>query len=255
MVRTRDFILFLLCVAILLLAIIGTQVWHSWRSLPLLSMFANDTGTETDYTAEVPATEENRAGRLEELRAKVLARLGDDAREPASEPEPVPATTTPTTVPATTTPTVVAVQQCSSYRTLAVPWTPQTIVAENREGARVYFERGLPNPLSSSTPEVIRAVVSLRSWPATSPTCLPTDVIGIATDGSLMRNNELALYTVFGGDSLIGYSLDGFPIYGPSNIATDSCGGATVGGSYRYILDPNRAGLITCFAASPTTIN
>ncbi|MFN3692647.1 MAG: hypothetical protein ACK4SL_00935 [Candidatus Paceibacteria bacterium] len=253
MVRTRDFVLFLLTVAILLLAIMGTSVWHSWRTLPFMAGFLADSGTEVDYTANVPAPEDNREGRLLTLRAKVIERLGSNTVA-KSEPEPEPAA--PVTVPTTTTPVAVAtVKTCAGYRTLNIPWTPQQIIAENREGARVYFERGLPDPLASTTPENIRAVISLRSWPAGSSTCIPTDVIGIATDGSLIRNNELALYTVFGGESLVGYSLDGFPIYGPSTVATDACGGAIVGGQYRYILDAERPGLITCFAAAPATIN
>ncbi len=253
MVRTRDFVLFLLAVAFLLLAIMGTSIWQTWWSLPFVAGFLEESGVEVDYAADVPMPEDNRAGRLETLRAKVIARLGD-SQETESEPSPEP--TEPTPTPATTTPAAVAtVKTCAGYRTLSIAWTPQQIVAENREGARVYFERGIADALSSTTPETIRAVISLRSWPSGSGTCLPTDVIGIATDGSLIRNNELALYTVFGGDSLVGYSLDGLPIYGPSLVATDACGGAIVGGQYRYVLDADRPGLITCFAASPTTIN
>lgn len=253
MVRTRDFVLFLLMVAVLLLAIGGTELWQSWRSLPLMSGIFGEERTEIDYTAVVPATADDRASRLETLRAKVIARLGET--EPEPDPEPVVDTTTSTNPTPTTTPVVATVKTCPGYRTLSAPWTPQTIIAENREGARVYYERGLPDALSSTTPETIRAVISLRSWPAGSPSCLPTDVIGIATDGSLIRNNELALYTVFGGESLIGYSLDGFPIYGPSQVTTDTCGGAVVGGQYRYVLDAERPGLITCFAATPAVIN
>ena len=253
MVRTRDFVLFLLAVAFLLLAIMGTSVWQTWRTLPFVAGFLEDNKAEVDYAADVPTPEDNRSSRLEVLRAKVVERLGaDTVAESEPEPEPV----TPVTVPTTTTPTEVGtVKTCPGYRTLSVAWTPQQIIAETREGARVYFERGVADVLSSTTPETIRAVISLRSWPSGNSTCLPTDVIGIATDGSLIRNNELPLYTVFGGDSLVGYSLDGFPIYGPSKVVTDACGGAIVGGQYRYVLDADRPGLITCFAASPSQIN
>lgn len=255
MVRTRDFVLFLLTAVILLLAIAGTELWHSWRSLPLVSSFLEADSGEVDYGADVPVVADDRAGRLETLRAKVVERLGTHTVA-TREPDPLPTEPTPVPAATTTTPTEVAtVKTCAGYRTLSVPWTPQQIIAENREGARVYFERGLPNPLSSTTPENIRAVIPLRSWPSGSVACLPTDVIGIATDGSLIRNNELALYTVFGGESLIGYALDGFPIYGPSKVATDACGGVIVGGQYRYVLDAERPGLITCFAASPSQIN
>lgn len=257
MVRTRDFVLFLLAVVFLLLAIVGTQWWYGWRSLPIVGNAWSDNEVSSEYAAEVPAKTDDRASRIESLRAKVSARLAARDEVIASapetpEPEPRAADTAATT---TATETTVVVKTCSGYQPLTVPWTPQALLQENREGVRVYYERGLPDPLSSSTPETIRAIVPLRSWPAGSPTCLPTDVIGVAMDGSLIRNDELALYTVFGADTLIGYSLDGFPIYGPSNVTTDACGGAMVGGTYRYVLDSERAGLITCFSATPTRIN
>lgn len=253
MVRTRDFILFLLVVAFLLLSILGTELWRSWRTLPFMASFLEGSETaEVAYEASVPAPEDDRGSRLEILRAKVVARLG--ATTP-TESESTPPVTKPTPTATTTPPKAAAVNTCASYQPLVVAWTPQQITAENREGAQVYFERGVPDPLSSTTPEIIRAVISLRSWPAGSPVCLPTDVIGIAVDGSLIRNDELALYTVFGENSLVGYSLDGFPIYGPSSVATDVCGGVVVGGQYRYVLDSERPGLISCFAASPSSLN
>ncbi len=254
MVRTRDFVLLMLAIGFLLIAIVGTEVWHSWRSVPLLASWWGAPVTEVEYVGEVPVEPDTRASRLEVLRTKVAERLGG-SEEPVPEPVEATATTSPVTEPAATSSvTTKSVQTCAGYSTVSIPWTPQTILQENREGVRVYFERGLPDPLSSTTPELVRAVVPLRSWPAAPGTCIPTDVIGIAMDGSLMRNNELALYTVFGPDTLVGYSLDGFPIYGPSNVATDSCGGAMVGGVYRYVLSAERPGLLTCFAATPARL-
>jgi hypothetical protein len=256
MVRTRDFVLFLLILAFLVLAIFGTELWHSIRSTPILSSWWQQDQVEVDYSGEVPTVPDTRESRLATLRAKVAERL--QIGKTAEEETPVEATTTEPTavvVATTTSVTVTEVTTCAGYRVQNVPWVPQSVLQENREGVRVYFERGLPDPLASTTPENIRLVIPLRSWPSAKINCLPTDVIGVATDGSLMRNDELALYTVFGPSTVVGYSLDGFPIYGPSDTPTDSCGGATVGGFYRYILDAERPGLITCFAALPVGIN
>jgi hypothetical protein len=252
MVRTRDFVLFLLTVAFLLLAIVGTELWQSWRSMPVLSSWFTEVPVETDYSAEVPSEEDNRARRLAVLREKVMERLR--GTEPESVVEEVVATTSESTPAAATTSPVAAVKKCSSYQALSIPWNAKTILQENREGVRVYFERGLPDTISSTTPETIRGVIPLRTWALPTSSCLPTDVIGIALDGSLIRNDEIALYTVFGPDTVVGYSLDGFPMYGPSQRATDSCGGVLVGGAYRYVLDAKRPGLITCFAAVPTRL-
>ncbi len=254
MVRTRDFVLLLLSVGFLLIAIVGTEVWHSWRSVQLLASWWGTPVAEVEYVGEVPVAPDTRASRLEVLKAKVAERLSG-GEEPIVEPDVTAATTSSESEPvATSSVAPKPIQTCAGYRTVNIPWTPQTILQENREGVRVYFERGLPDPLSSSTPELIRAVVPLRSWPAGPGTCIPNDVIGIAMDGSLMRNDELALYTVFGPDTIVGYALDGFPIYGPSAVATDSCGGALVAGVYRYVLASDREGLINCFAATPAQL-
>jgi hypothetical protein len=54
-------------------------------------------------------------------------------------------------------------------------------------------------------------------------TCLSYDVVGVALDGSLIRNNEHSLYQVFGSETLIGYALDGFPIYGLNKSSAARC--------------------------------
>ncbi len=253
MVRTRDFVLFLLVVAVLLLAIVGTELWQMTKA-SVLDGWWGTTTEERDYTAEVPVVEDTRESKLASLREKVAERLSLKSAEPAPEEveEPPVETTAATT---TTTAEVAEVTKCPAYRERQIAWVPQAISQENREGVRVYFEPGIPDPLSSTTPETIRAIIPLRSWPGANPNCLPSDIVGVAIDGSLIRNDELALYTVFGGDTLIGYSLDGFPIYGQSSVKTDTCGGAIVGGTYRYIVDDTRAGIINCFAGEPASIN
>jgi hypothetical protein len=90
--------------------------------------------------------------------------------------------------------------------------------------------------------------------PLNSESCVASDVIGIATDGSLIRNNEVGAYGVFGGGTLVGYALDGFPIYGVSEQKADICGGAMVGGQYRYVISSERATIINCFAGAPVAL-
>ena len=62
----------------------------------------------------------------------------------------------------------------------------------------------------------------VRNIPSGGTTCISTDVIGIATDGSLIRNNEAGVYGIFGANTLVGWALDGFPIYG-SSIQLATC--------------------------------
>jgi hypothetical protein len=159
---------------------------------------------------------------------------------------------------------VAGLQECSTYSEVAwadMPGVQFRVV----EGARILY-RPIPAPLtpavvatsgSSTTPtpvapsEVVLAQLPLREQPMLSPTCIPHDVVGVALDGSLIRNGEAALYAVFGADTLVGYALDGFPIYGVSGLPVDDCGGATVGGAYRYYLNAERETVLNCYAAVP----
>jgi hypothetical protein len=78
--------------------------------------------------------------------------------------------------------------------------------------------------------------------------------VGVAKDGSLIRNNEARLYGIFGEQTLVGYALDGFPIYGISESVVDACGGVSVAGQYRYQLSVERENIINCFAAKPIAL-
>lgn len=85
--------------------------------------------------------------------------------------------------------------------------------------------------------------------------CVPTDVIGIANNGTLIRNNQVVGYGVFEPDTLIGYALDGFPIYGRLPASQlDVCGGRITPGGYQYHIATERADIIRCFVASPVLL-
>ena len=82
----------------------------------------------------------------------------------------------------------------------------------------------------------------------------PSDVIGIALDGSLIKNNEYSLYSIFREETLIGYALDGFPIYGQSEVSTDECGGILADNQYRYYLSKERKAVLYCYSGTPVEI-
>jgi len=258
MIRTRNFVLVLLSLVFVFLAFGITSLTAVSKSVSSISLWVSDSiGMETDYTGEVPPEPDEREERLASLRAKVAERLTgtDVATAPTPTSEPLPSDAEATSTPSTEA----VVNTCSWYTPLTIAWSPSTITQENREGMRVYFEAGPatidPNTGLTVPSEVVRARIPLRTGPSGTSACLSSDVIGIAVDGSLIRNDEKALYTVFGGDTLVGYALDGFPIYGVTpGVSTDQCGGAVVGGTYRYVLDGERAGLINCFGGAPITL-
>ena len=94
----------------------------------------------------------------------------------------------------------------------------------------------------------------VRSAPLSDTRCLKQDVVGIATDGSLIRNTEVGLYGIFGPDTLIGYALDGFPIYGSGRNNTDMCGGYMSPTGYRYQLSADQETMIYCFSGIPVSL-
>lgn len=259
MLRTRDFILVFVTVVFLVLAI-GTA-WLSPESSSEIStaLEFNDT-TSTDFTAEMYVPVELfRAERIAQMRQKIAA---SDAVIKAADAESEPEEELDTVTDASN---LAVLQQCSNYQEYTGTWPVQGLQIEVAEGARlVYTESAatlLPDPASTSTiaqlPIVERTILlqlAVNPFIVSNPTCIPGDVVGVAQDGSLIRNNEASLYGVFSDQTLIGYALDGHPIYGVSNRELDECGGAVFTGSYGYYLSDDRDAILNCYVSSPATI-
>jgi hypothetical protein len=85
--------------------------------------------------------------------------------------------------------------------------------------------------------------------------CVGTDIIAVTPVGAPIRNSEVAKYSGSGENTLIGYTIDGLQLFGTtSSIDTDACGGAMVGGVYRYYLSPERNTIVNCFVAIPVAL-
>jgi hypothetical protein len=151
---------------------------------------------------------------------------------------------------------------CADYELIAAvqTWPAREIQRAEREGSRVYYTTGAARATSSATTstvtltETVLLQLPMQFVPVGPKQCIPTPVIGIALDGSLIKNQESSLYRLFTNETLIGYALDGFPIYGLSEAATDECGGRIVQGQYRYELADTRPTIINCFNGVPQTV-
>jgi hypothetical protein len=148
---------------------------------------------------------------------------------------------------------IATVQQCPNYATYTSLWTAQGITFGVAEGTRVVSRLVEAESVPVGTAQEVLLQLPLYPIPG-SPACLGTDVVGIAHDGSLIKNNEVGLYGVFGEQTLIGYALDGFAIYGMSEQATDICGGVVAQGEYRYYLSDTRETILNCFTATPVAL-
>lgn len=259
MFRTRDFILIFVTVVFLVVAISATA-WQqrsgSETQVDTLQLVETD---DQEYTAQLSTPETlSREERLSEMRRKIA----ESGKLTLSDPETV--TTEPSAeVEVSELPAGAVLLQCPSYQLYSGQWSPAGIQFEVTEGARLVYRETVTeqrsDPLAtSSTPEMVTDREILLQLPLqpvklAQSTCLPSDVIGIAQDGSLIRNTEVGLYGIFGANTLIGYALDGFPIYGTSDAPTDSCGGSVVAGAYRYSLSQERDVILNCFAAQPAS--
>ncbi|MEK7462414.1 MAG: hypothetical protein AAB618_02465 [Patescibacteria group bacterium] len=215
---------------------------------------------EKTFSATLPKEERefNYDERVSELREKIAGRVlenNDIESEVLAE-----ATTTSEAVDADVSDdeaeVVLTEKRCNLYQPSGSLWDARGVKMQVQEGARTFYRNGTATASvgSTTTPtKEILAELPLRNN-ASGAYCIPSDVIGITENGFLIHNNEVDLFAAYGSSALIGYALDGFPIYGGSGIKVDQCGGVVVGGQYRYVLDIKRPTIIACYAGTPIAI-
>ena len=245
--NTRNFFLYLLCVAVLIIAIAVTAVSRQ-----------SQTGSDDDYPIPPPATTLsneatvigavtlNREEKLALMREKVSQSLADTNVMPLTTEEQIPIEE----VSVTTSDVVTsfAENRCDTYVLYQGVWEARGLTFSVVEGARL-----LQREVGASSTETVLQL-PLRTFPSATGNCITSDVVGIALDGSLIRNGEVSLYSVFGQETLIGYALDGFPIYGVSDKSGDACGGLVLDGHYQYHLRTGSDYILGCYSGAPVTL-
>lgn len=257
MFRTRDFFLFSVVIGFLLLAIVTTVGANKevgwWHDMVFVD-------NDVEYKAVVPeVTVMDRGEKLALMRDKISesARSGNLASViVALEEEKANGSQLPEEEEDFVVGTI---DLCSSYSDYSPTWSPTDLKFEVVEGARIVYRdlavSDMPIDSNSAVMANDREVVMqlpLRSVSANVKKCLSSAVVGIALDGSLINNSDYTAYKVFGAETLIGYALDGFPIYGLNIVAeTDKCGGVNQDGQYKYYLSNDREGILGCFSSEP----
>lgn len=273
MLRTRDLVLFL-SVIVFLVGAITITLWTSNTTNSANNLNATIFNAQTaTYTAEVSAVVDTKKDRLAILREKLKQRESISA-----EPEPIEETVTDVVETAATTSESVEVvvkdslvKLCGeSYSSKTIPGLTGTQRYVERVGQRVFYDEvsatGAPAsvPVDASTteptatPSTVEQVIfilPLRTVPLSFTSCIKDDIVAISQTGLVIRNADYAKYQGSGEATLIGYTLDGFLLYGRTNsITTDACGGAVIDGSYRYYLSAERKAVIGCFAGLPVSL-
>lgn len=259
MIRTRNFFLFILVLAFLLGAILLT-LWFSAsdaRQEQYTDMvFGNDEAKP--MTAEVVTEEDKRESRLASLRAK-LAKFTDVAMAPSTEDVPVENTDTSSSTTTDVAPAKATADLCANYGAVSVPSLNGALVYKINAGQRTFnIIENQPASSSTTEPTVITTTVftlPLRTAALPTSSCIGSDIVAITPTGAPIRNSDYAKYKGSGEATLIGYTIDGFELYGQSSsLATDACGGTTVSGTYRYYLSSERDTILNCFAAVPVAL-
>ncbi len=262
MIRTRDLLLFLATGGFLVVAILVTLlVIHPGAKSAAFAVTNFDT-TTASYTAQVVPAVDTKGDRLAALRQK-LAQQTDITAAPEdtiSAPE-IPATQTAmATATAPVDEPTATVTSCPTIRNTATPWVGTTQLYAERENRRVFYsETVMPSFSTTTTPERTESAVAftlpLRSVPLPKSTCIGSDVVAFTPTGSPIINSDYANYRDSAASVLLGYTLDGFELYGAKNAPeTDACGGVFKDGVYRYYILPGRPGVLGCFAGIPVTL-
>lgn len=262
--RTRDFLLYLLATAFLVIAITVTVLEdvHSGGGNVASVISTDSSSEEVIYTATVEEKSAvDRVGHLARLKSKMAdfkdTITGTSLVTDIVKTEPVETTNEEESN------FLMAELKCSTYQNFVKPWSPQGLDFSVVEGARLLYRdvetMDISSTTGSSTPAValsneVVLQLPLQTYGSANKNCLPSDVVGIALDGSLIKNNEFGLYSIFGEETLVGYALDGFPIYGQSDVETDECGGAYVNSQYRYYLSNDRPAVLYCYSGLPIEI-
>lgn len=241
MARTRDVLLVLLCLGFLLIISVGQFGRIASNQANNEYLFSETDPVET-ISAGTDISEDGREARVamwrERLRDFIVSTPEveevvqfDDIEE------------SPLELP--------SVFNCSDYRAYVNPVL--RLYAFESEGVRIFTDVDQPELIDSTNTFMVLPVRTGQS--GGDRNCLSTDVIGIALNGSLIRNNQFATYGIFESETLIGYALDGFPIYGSiDGSLLDGCGGRMTIEGYRYHIALERQSIIQCYVAMPLAL-
>lgn len=257
MFRTRDFLLLCAVVGFLLVAIILTLL-NSLDISESPDLLFNDEidSTTASYTAVAIVLADERESRLEAMRRKLNDTVIEISAQPVIEEPPkiLETATTSTTDTGTTKP----VDLCSNQRLVTMTFSTSPLLYAEIENQRVFYINVADALVGSSTDQTYTKQVKFR-LPSRTQTvsfssCISSPVVAITQTGQPIRNSDYQRYQSLPEGVLIGYTLDGFELYSKSLIATDACGGVSIGGVYRYYLSAERAGVLGCFMGIPVVL-
>lgn len=263
MIRTREFVIFLSVVTVLLVAIFSVLLPDGNGSNRVMGELSKSyvpepkamSASVVGYTNESLDSEAYEQ-RRQQLRDKVLAYqtkdndwseyfvlFAEENIDLPSESEEVE-----------NLPGRGLVSLCEDYQAVANTW-PQRVSLLEQEGARLLYD-GDTASSDGFDPKAVLAQLPINSLPKSNNHCLPYDIVGVTLDGKIIKNADVAILNSNAANPVqVGYALDGLPIYSSaSEQMVDECGGALVGEQYGYIVDPNTSTVLSCFSSRPVSL-
>lgn len=267
MIRTRDLLIFVAVLFFLGIGIAVTLFVEHGGSLGSQNSFLFDPENEasTTYSAQTSDRSKNRDD--------VITRLRNALALNPSEIEPNPSVEEPQAKEIVNEEESVAggIQRCNAADDAAVysqSWPLSGVTLTASGAMRNVVHASLSNAdavdvnasTTASTSASVPSATVLISFPQSpyytgQEHCVPSEVVGVTTSGSLMFNSDASFYKGYGQDYLIGYARDGFPIYGYYEGQVDACGGYMHPLGYRYTVSPDRDHVIGCFRASVSSFS
>lgn len=247
---TRNFLL----LAALLVIVSGIGASSLW--LQRLAAVAPGSFEGELTPGAVVAVAEEKALDRNSLIASLRALLPDNRpREEVAIPKP---TEEPVTASTTEEETVREISWCDATvleSAIAARW-PASLEVVVEEGARIARVPGVvsTDPLVPSVPP--QPVLQLPLYGASgAENCLTHAYVGVTPSGRLIHNNDVILYTTYSAADLVGYALDGNPIYGPNpDVTLDACGGVATAAGYQYHVRTDEPFILACFSGDPATV-
>lgn len=268
MIRTRDLVLFVLCLLVLLLAILFTVLSERGRAVSL-NLEPNEIpeAQETEATLGDAPAGIDRAANLARLREKLALDTSSVTPAPDTFVEDVPPEETDAPVESDIEATVRRCLYPDDVLPKVAGWPMGKVklvvsgnerVAYTEETVVVAGAASTSASAETETAETVRTkLLALPVNPVALPvaSCVPSEVIGVTPSGILLFNNDARIWQNVSADTLIGYARDGYPMYGRYDGEVDACGGYQHPSGYRYTIGADRSYIVGCFVATPQSFS
>lgn len=222
---------------------------------------AFDTSAETIAVA-VQNNELDKQSYLQRIKAKLAQGEGQVIGGPVFTSVDTPIVSTSTASSSSSSQGVVLCNNFDASNQAFASWPSSGISLQAIEGTRVFsIQETTTATVGTTTQEtsVHKTILELpiRFTGEGGSNCVSQNVVGVTATGILIDNRTASAYASLSEFNLIGYALDGYPIYGPAQDAStlDACGGRTTVAGYQYHVQPEQEFVLACYGAQPSSPN